>query len=180
MTALTASNQHLATTSTGIAGRKTRRLPALLRFIAPGMVAFGLAVGSLATTGAQDAAALTQVQPPSGFFCENGNLRVAPARAWATRGTETVVWVNQVQRWNGSAWAVYATFNNYAAFDTFGRNQSGWSMFANTRGGTFVNSRLSLPVQHQGYYRILTVVGNNTLTSVEGYIGGGSNYCWMP
>lgn len=151
------------------------------RVIRNGLIALSLASAGLGFAAPQPAAALSTIAPPANYYCDAALIRISPPRAWASANQpEPVAWVNVVQRWNGSAWVEYGPrYFNFGSFNVFGQNVTSWSVMATTRGGMYVNSRLNIPVQHQGYYRVYAFVGNSTLAH-NGWIGGDYNYCWMP
>src|SRR5687767_14962322 len=67
-----------------------------------------LAATVLVVTGAvlttSPAQAARAINGPSSFYCDpsTATVAVAPPRVWATRGTEVVVWVSTLERWNPS------------------------------------------------------------------------------
>jgi hypothetical protein len=94
---------------------------------------------------------------------------------WASRGTEAVVWVIGIERWNSSTgrWYAYANFQRTAYFNIYGQNVSGWS------GYNFVNSTMNLPVSHVGYYRMASAIGGaQGGRQWAGYIDRGA-YCYV-
>jgi hypothetical protein len=152
------------------------------RSIAVTVAALVLSIVALVAGPVMSASALTQITLPANYSCGNAQISVSPPKAWANPGrTEQVTWINQVERYNAStgAWYVYATYINYGSFNQFGSNVTSWSMGNTNRGGMYINSRLNLPVYHQGYYRVAAMVGNQTMSSLD-YVGGISYYCWMP
>jgi hypothetical protein len=139
-------------------------------------------LGALFAASAGQASAATYLEQPSTFSCGNAIVYVPPVRVWANqRRPEAVAWTIALQRWNGSAWVNYAQSTYWATFNSFGQNVTapqGWTLYGSPTGGRYINSRINEPVRHQGYYRVLSVVAAQGLSSTV-YIGGGS-YCWMP
>jgi hypothetical protein len=126
---------------------------------------------------ASPAAAATKIQHPSSYVCSNATVAVAPARVWATPGrTEQVVWLIQLDRWNGRAWKRYSQVAYVGSFNHFGMNVTGWSMYNTRTGGRFINSRMNVPVSHRGYYRVASGVSAPGLSSAV-YVGGARAYC---
>lgn len=134
------------------------------------------ASAAVVTVAGSPAEAVSSITPPSSLVCErhDNQVSVKPPRVWATSRTEYVIWRVQVQRWNGSAWYNYATYDLNAMWDTFGRNNSGWS--GNRYDGLYMN----FPVSHRGHYRIASgIAGAQGGTTYYGYAGGAGNYCYV-
>jgi len=127
----------------------------------------------LVTVQAQPASAASSIAGPSNLVCEryNDKLSVSAPRVWASYRTEQVLWIAQVERWNGYAWVNYSKHNFYASFNIYGQNVTGWST------GWYANSTMNIPVYRAGYYRVASAVGG-TQGGVTwgGYVSGGG-YC---
>jgi hypothetical protein len=156
-----------AETQTGRTG--SRRLHRLLATLLLGLA---VAVGSTAL--AAPAQAARDIAGPSGFYCDSSTARiaVAPPRIWATYGTEQVLWVTGIERWNPSTqrWYSYSTFQDWSSYDYFGRSVTSW-------GPKYTNNYMRYPVYHKGYYRVASAIGGNQGgVTWNGYVAGG-NYC---
>jgi hypothetical protein len=163
-----------------MAASLTRRIRRLVIVTATTLAAATLTLIGPAPTAN---AALASIQPPAGPSCDvsRAQLVVAPPRAYTSFGTDQVVWVSQIQRYNSvtGQWYVYDTFTNWASFQNTGLSMTSWSVLNNTRGGMYVNNYMRYPVSHVGYYRILSSIqGNRGGITWTGYISGG-RYCYM-
>ena len=125
---------------------------------------------------APTAGALRSVAGPTWFSCGTytaRTLHIGPPRAWASYGTEQVVWLVGIQRYNGSRWYAYDTFRTWTSFNYYGQGVTYWS------GGYFHNNRLNLRVSHPGYYRVNSVIGGTQGGQRwSGFLMGG-DYCYM-
>ncbi len=154
----------------------TSRRFTVLRRAARGLAVLAVGAG-IAGTAAESASAAT-IQQPRSVYCHSGEARLSvdPVRVWAERGRpETVLWRQSVERWNAGQWRPYVVYENYATFDYFGRNATGWSVDRNSRGGRYVNSRMSLPISHTGWYRVASIVATSSGTSSAVYVAGGNS-----
>jgi len=137
----------------------------------------GLAAGCVVMVGAgaPSASASRYIEQSPGYSCDSRQVRVSPPKVGADR-TEAAVWSIYVQRSDGSQWYTYSVSSYYAAFDFYGRNNSGWSVFNTNVGGRFINSRMNIPVYHSGYYRVYSAVATNN-QSAGAWIS--PSYCYM-
>jgi hypothetical protein len=129
---------------------------------------------------ASPASATRLIQQSANYTCSNAQVAVSPPRVWAERGRpEQVVWLIQIERWNGTSWYRYSQASFRATFDYFGRSPTSWSVFNTRTGGRYINSRMHMPVAHRGYYRVASAVAAPTRSSAV-YVGGPNAYCFMP
>lgn len=136
------------------------------------------AVPAAAAVGSTEASALYNLQAPASLTCGNRMLMVSPPRAWSSYSTpEQVLWANIVERYNPTTgqWYVYNIFQHFSSFNNRGSSPTSWSMYNNTKGGMYINSRLNLPVSHAGYYRVRSIFGNDS-AQTDTYVAGG-NWC---
>lgn len=91
---------------------------------------------------------------------------------------ESVVWMNEVQRWNGRSWVVERVYYHWARYNSYGFNVSGWSAVPNQlRGAYQANNLLNLPVGYHGaFYRVRSAVLAANGGYWEGYAEAG-RYC---
>ncbi len=121
-------------------------------------------------------AAGSQYQIPTGISCENARIVLATTRVWSSipNQPEHVALMHGIQRWNGADWINYQTYTSYWTWNRFGQSVS-------AQPNWYVNNYMHLPVQHQGYYRVLTfVAGTAGWNSGWQYVGGPNHYCYMP
>jgi hypothetical protein len=132
--------------------------------------------------GATPASAARYIEQAPRYDCAGGGatIRVAPPRVYANlRVPSHTSWVIQVERWNGRGWVTQSNTSYRAAFDYFGRNQTGWSVFNTRTGGRYFGGFMHVPVPYRGYYRVASAVGADQLASAI-YIGGVNARCFMP
>lgn len=123
------------------------------------------------------ASAARSIAGPQGPYCGIYAARVSlsPPRVWASYRTEQVVWVSQIQRWDSynRRWYNYTKYTNWSSFNYYGQSVTSWS------GGNYHNNRMHYPVNHRGYYRVLSVVtGNQGGVTWGGLVGGGA-HCYV-
>jgi hypothetical protein len=121
------------------------------------------------------AEAARQVNGPAWFVCDRypATISISPPRIWASYRTEQVVWINQLQRWNGRRWDGYYRFTTWSSFNYYGQGVTAWS------GGRFHNSTLNLRVTHRGNYRVAAAItGNQGGATWTGFIGRGAS-CYV-
>ena len=138
-----------------------------------------LAATVLVVTGAvlttSPAQAARAINGPAGFSCDQSTatVAVAPPRVWATRGTEVVVWLSTLERWNPSTgqWYAYGNWSDQSTYNYYGQSLTSW-------GPKYYNNYMHYPVIHTGYYRVKSAVGGNQ-GGVQwiGYVPGG--YCYI-
>ena len=155
----------------------------LRRLVTAAAVTAVTAAAFVAVGPAPTASALAAVKAPVGPYCDasRAQLRVEAPRAYASTGSEHVVWISQIQRYNSASgkWYVYSTFQNWATVTTTGASLTSWSAANTVRGGMYVNNYMRYPVSHVGYYRILSLVqGTKGGVDWSGYISNG-HYCYM-
>lgn len=160
-------------TQTQATGSLRRRAGCLVRRLLAGLVA-GLALLLASSVLASPAQAARQINAPAGFYCDSSTARiaVAPPRIWATYGTEQVLWMTRLERWNPSTgrWYTYSTFSDVSTYNYYGQSMTSW-------GPKYTNNYMRYPVYHKGYYRVLVAVGGNQGgVTWSGYLAGG-NYC---
>ena len=139
-----------------------------------GMLAVALLVisGALLASSAAPASAARSIAQSPGFYCENALVKVSPPRVWASGAQpEQVLWRIGIQRWDAGQqrWFSYKTTDHYSTFNYYGQSLTSWS------GGQFVNSRLNVPVYHQGFYRVASTVAAPGGSSAV--LVGGGQYC---
>ena len=126
------------------------------------------------------AVAARSITPPQWFACGTyyaGRISIGPPRVWSSyRRPEQVVWVTQIQRWNGSRWYNYGKqYTTWSTFNYYGQSLTSWSGNPNR----YVNSKLNLPVTHRGYYRVASSInGNQGGVTWSGFINRGAS-CYM-
>ncbi len=141
-----------------------------------------IAAASLALVAAP-ADAARQITPPGNYFCGDyysRTISIIPPRIWSSYNRpEQVVWVSQIERWNSvrREWYDYGNrFFTWSSFNWYGQSLTSWSGKPNR----FHNSKLNLPVDHPGYYRVAAAIdGNQGGVKWGGYIAGQSAYCYM-
>ena len=149
-----------------------------MRSIALAAVAL-VGAATLASAAAEPTEAARQINPPAWFVCNRyaATISISPPRVWASHRTEQVLWISQLQRWNGSQWYKYtAPFQTWNSFNYYGQgvSRTSWT------GGRFHNSTLNLRVSHRGYYRVASVVnGNQGGATWSAFIGGRDNNCFV-
>jgi hypothetical protein len=139
------------------------------------VVSLALITAACFSLASPPAEAARQINGPSWFVCNRyaATISISPPRVWATYGTEQVLWISQLQRWNGSRWYNYYRFNAWSSFNYYGQGVTSWS------GGRFQNSTLNLRVAHRGHYRVATTInGNQGGATWTGFIGGGA-HCYI-
>jgi hypothetical protein len=164
--------------STGSLARSRRAAPAVaLRRLALRVATGVLIAAAYFSLASAPAEAARQINGPAWFVCDKyaATISISPPRVWATYGTEQVLWVSQLQRWNGNTrqWYNYYRFNTWSSFNYYGQGVTAWT------GGRFHNSTLNLRVSHRGHYRVATAInGNQGGAQWGGYVGGGA-YCYV-
>jgi hypothetical protein len=121
------------------------------------------------------AEAARQIHGPAWHVCNRypATISISPPRIWASYRTEQVVWVNQLQRWNGTRWYNYSRFTTWSSFNYYGYGVTPWA------GGRFHNSTLNLRVAHRGNYRVAAAInGNQGGVTWTAFIGRGA-YCYI-
>jgi hypothetical protein len=132
---------------------------------------------------ASPASAAQYVGHPPRMFCDSSTARVAvaPPVVRANPGApEAVLWVNQVQRYNGSTWVNEGpAYYHYSLFNSYGQSVTSWSVFGTSTGGWYANNFLRLPVRYQGWHRVYSIVAAANGGVAQGHVGGANSYCWM-
>jgi hypothetical protein len=147
-------------------------LPRLARRVATGVL-IAAAYFSLLSAPAE---AARQINGPAWSVCGRypATISISPPRIWASSGTEQVVWISQLQRWNGTQWSNYYRFTTWSSFNYYGQGVTAWT------GGRFHNSTLNLRVTHRGYYRVAAAInGSQGGVTWNGFIGRGA-HCYIP
>ena len=128
---------------------------------------------------AAPAQAARQITPPPNYFCGDyfpGRISIIPPRIWSSyHRPEQVAWIIGIERWNSvrREWYRYNTFTVWSSFNWYGQGLTSW-------GYRFVNSKLNLPVNHVGWYRLgAAIQGNQGGVKWGGYIGGERARCYM-
>ncbi|MBG6057276.1 hypothetical protein RCH16_000468 [Cryobacterium sp. MP_M5] len=114
---------------------------------------------------ATPASAATSMTGPSNFYCNSSSdtLQMSPVRMWASGGSESVTWANDVYRWNASTrvWYLYGSFRNYNTFNSYGQavSMTSWIGDGRNPSGSYTNSMLNLRVAPGTYYVISVAAG---------------------
>jgi hypothetical protein len=144
-----------------------------------------VALVAMATAVAGPASAARQINPPAWFVCNKyaAKISISPPRIWATRGTEKVVWLIAIERWNSTSKSWYKYYNNpfqlWSSFNYYGQSMTSWVPQTNTGLSYYANNTLNLPVKHVGYYRVASVVRSLGGGTSAQYIGGRNNNCYV-
>ena len=145
------------------------------------MVVVAAALFALMSAPAQ---AARQITPPQWFACGTyypGMISIGPPRIWSSYNRpEQVVWIIQIQRWDGTRWSSYGRpYSVWSTFNYYGQSVTSWASFNSSTGGRFVNSGLHLRVGHVGYYRLAVAInGNQGGATWTGFVQGGA-HCYM-
>jgi len=132
---------------------------------------------------AAPAEAARQITPPQWFACGKypANISIGPPRIWSSYNRpEHVVWMTQIQRWNGPRWYLYGKpYTTHSTFNYYGQSVTSWGSEATSTGGRYANSSLNLRVEHIGYYRLAVSIGGlDGGVKWFGLVRGGAN-CYM-
>ena len=156
-------------------GKEHRRLPL------GGALVVAIALFVLVSAPAQ---AARQITPPQWFACGTyypATISIGPPRIWSSYNRpEHVVWMTQIQRWNGTRWYPYGKpYVTHSTFNYYGQSVTSWAAEATSTGGRYVNSSLNLRVDHVGYYRVAVSIGGvDGGPKWIGFVRDGAN-CYM-
>ena len=129
------------------------------------------------------AQAARQITPPQWFACDKypATISIGPPRIWSSYNRpEHVVWMTQLQRWDGSRWYAYGRpYTTHSTFNYYGQSITSWASEATSTGGRYVNSSLNLRVGHVGYYRVAVSIGGTDGGPYwTGYVSQGA-HCYV-
>jgi hypothetical protein len=124
---------------------------------------------------------ISGVELPQTFSCSEGVISIQPMRVYpANGGTEQVVWVLNLERWDGSAWVNWTTTSYVTTFGGLGQQRTAWTIYGSNGWAQPGPPYMQVATGADGDYRVKSGVVTSSSGAVSAGLLAGGDWCTMP